>query len=647
MRKSSIKKAGRLLAVALVLTMLAACGPIAGPGGAGAGAGAGGGQQGRHGTVYAAEQVMRFVYATEMTNLNPFNSADSAANSDGNAPGTEGLTRRDNFGLRVPGLAHGWEMSADGLTWRFFIREGLQWVDHEMNPVGYLTADCFVAVMEWTLDPEMMSVNSHNFHPRIVNAYERWSGQIDDPSLVGFRAIDRYTLEIQLNDPVPYFLEIAGFQPAYRPKLEEHGRFYGTSNYTKLYIGPFVLTEFMPGHTRVWERNPFYWDAENVHLERAVGTMNAEAMALGHEMFRRGETDWAQITSDVVDSWMGDSEVAHIVNPGIPSHDFQWYFMFNFDPQFGPEHEPDNWRLAVNNEAFRQAVFWGIDSHRALLATDPFNAELYLSNTVTPRGFAIVDGTDFVDMAPLNRFHQYPNWLHYPERALQFRDQAVQELTAAGATFPIIMLMSYNPNTAGWASEVQVLAQQLVELLGADFIRPVIESGPTVDFLSAVRRQGQFAFMKGNNGFSVAPGDPSAWAFSFSRPDVDDSWIHWSSADGAETQAIRAEYQRLVDHARTFQTQSIERWQAFNYAEYHLIDHAIVRPFYTVGLGTFVTRYNLFEGFGGTGPQVGWVGRRMFEEPVTNEQWEAFHAEWQAERANRIANTPPIPIGTW
>jgi oligopeptide transport system substrate-binding protein len=219
--------------------------------------------------------------------------------------------------------------------WRFFIREGVMWVDHEMNPVGELTADCFVAVMEWVLNPEMPSVNHHNFQPRIKNAFEVWSGELDDVSQVGFRAVDTHVLEIELAFPVPYFLEMAGFIPAYRPFLEEMGRFYGTSNYTRLYIGPFVLTEFTPNFRRVWERNPFYWDVENVHLERVTGQFNAEALLLNHEMFRRGETDFAQITIDILDLWMNDADFSGFVNPGLPTFGFPWYFMFNFDPQFG------------------------------------------------------------------------------------------------------------------------------------------------------------------------------------------------------------------------------------------------------------------------------------------------------------------------
>jgi oligopeptide transport system substrate-binding protein len=516
-----------------------------------------------------------------------------------------------------------------------------------MNPVGELTADCFVAAMEWVLNPDNMSVNHHNYHPRIVNAYEFWQREIDDPNEVGFRAIDRYTLEIVLNDPVPFFLEVAGFQPAYRPFLEEHGMFYGTDNDRTLYIGPFVLTEFIPGHTRVWQRNPFYWDAGNVHLEQVIGIFNAEMTVLAHEMFRRGEIDWAQITSDIVDMWLADPELEPLVTPGIPDHSFQWYYMFNFNPQFGDDYEPDNWRLAVNNEAFRQAVFWGLDSHRALTTLDPFNAELYLSNTITPRGFAVVDGVDYVDMAPLSRFQEYPDWLFNPERALEYRDQAIAELTALGATFPIIMPMSYNPNTPGWPFEVQVVSQQLVGLFGEDFINPVIVTGPTVDFLTAVRRQGQYAFMKGNNGFSVAPGDPSAWAFAFSRHETDDSWIHWGSSGSAETQRILEEYRALIDHANTITTKSQERWQAFNEAEYFLLSHAIVRPFYTIGSGSFVFRYNPFESFGANSGALGWIGRRMLDEPLTLEQWTVYHTAWEEERARRIAETPAIPIGDW
>ena len=633
--KKLIKMAAAVLTIILGALAFAGCDTD----GAAGGAREGTGEFGPHGIEFAADQTLRFVYTTEATNLNPWSSADSDANWQASRHGTDTLLRRDRYEIVIPGLAYRFYMSEDGMTWHFHIRQGLQWVDHTITPVGYLTADCFVAVMEWVLNPYNMSPNTHNFTGSVLNALEFWQGEADLED-VGFRAIDRYLLEIELFRPVPYFIQLAPqFQPAYRPFLDEMGRFYGRCNESKLYIGGFVLTEFSPGFRRIWERNPYFWNAENVFLQRAVGQHNAEAALLAPELFRRGEVDYTFITSDIVDVWKADPETANIVNPGVPDHSFQWYFMFNFNPQFAAEFEPDNWEIAVNNTAFRQSIFWGINPLPALMTLDPFNAHLYLSNSITPRGFAIVDGVDFVDMEPLSRFHQYPNWLFYPERALRYRDQAIEELTAAGATFPIILYMRYNPNLAGWALEVQVVAQQLTELLGEDFIRPVIDTGPGVNFLAEIRFTGNYGFMKGNNGASPAPFDPAAWAFAFGWPDVPDSWIHWTYSTHPETMRIQQEYQALIDHAMTFTTRNLERWQAFNYAEYFLLDHAIVRPFYTIGSGYHVFRYLIFVGSGQP-----WEYLRMLTEPLTNEQWQGLHDDWQAGRAQAILDTPPIPI---
>ena len=626
---------------AAVLTVILGALAFAGCDGDGVGTDAreGTGVFGPHGVEHAAEQVFRFVYTAEATHLNPWNTADSLANSDAVTNGSCSLLRICEFGIiREPALAERFYMSEDGMTWHFHIRQGLQWVDHTITPVGYLTADCFVAVMEWVLTPENMSVNTHNFMPRVKNSEAFFRGEVGLEE-VGFRALDRYLLEIELEFPVPYFIHVAGFQPAYRPFLDAMGRRYGTCNETKLYIGPFVMTEFSPGFRRIWERNPYHWDAENVFIERAIGQHNAEAGLLAPELFRRGEIEFSQITSDIVDMWLADPVTGNLVNPGIPAIAFQWYFMFNFNPQFAAEFEPENWDIAVNNTAFRQSIFWAIDPLPALMTLDPFNAHLFLSNSISPRGHAIIDGVDFVDMEPLSRFHQYPNWLFYPERALRYRDQAIEELTAAGATFPIILYMRYNPGTPGWALEVQVVAQHLVELLGADYIRPVIETGSAVDFLGSVRRTGDYGFMKGNNG-NVAFGDPSSWVFAFRG--VDDSWIHWLQATGEETQRIRDEYFALLEYANTHTTAGLERWQAFNNAEYHLLSHAIVRPFYNSGgLSYWVYRFNPFAG---ARDFASWNGRILFTEPITNDQWQAFYADWRAGQAAAIAAQQPIPI---
>jgi len=588
------------------------------------------GQTGPHGLRYAKEQVVRRVYNTEVTKFAPFNNSDSATDWNFNALGTKGLLTTDKYGQIVPGLASSFEVSPDGTVYTFQIRQGLPYVDHTKKriPNSELTADDFVAVMEWVLDPTHLSPNAGSFNNYILNAEQYYKGEVGLDQ-VGFKATGKYTLQLTLKNPVPYFLSIASFMPVWRPFLEKQGILYGTELERTIFIGPYILTTFEPQYRRVYEKNPYYYNAKEVYIEKIIDTYNAESDLLGPELFLRGEIDWAAITSDILDMWMQNPDTKNFVCPGKPDPTYQYYYMFNFWPQFDSRFEPDNWNIAVNNEAFRQSLFWALDTYRALLTLDPYTPEVYLQSTITAKDFASVAGKDYVDFAPLKDFAHHPTWLFVPEKALAYKEQAVRELRAQGAKFPIKIYMTYNPNVASWPLEVQVVAQQLVELLGADYIEPVIETGPASNFNAEIRRAGKYAFLKGNNG-AVAPEDPESWVYAF-QPGM--NWNFIDKGTGAETQATYAKYVELVNKAKAITVKSEARYMAFAEAEAFLLSHAFVIPFYTDTDGYQVYRYNFWDGYG----QNGYEGRKVLADPMTGEQWKLLYADWQAGKQAAIA----------
>ena len=93
------------------------------------------------------------------------------------------------------------------------------------------------------------------------------------------------------------------------------------------------------------------------------------------------------------------------------------------------------------------------------------------------------------------------------------------ELTAEGATFPIKVLMKYNPSTTNWAEECAVVEQQMEGVLGTDFIDIIVEAGPSDSFLTQVRRSGDYAFMKCGWGADYA--DPETWTDPFYQAEGD------------------------------------------------------------------------------------------------------------------------------
>ena len=71
---------------------------------------------------------------------------------------------------------------------------------------------------------------------------------------------------------------------------------------------------------------------------------------------------------------MSNEDTAKLVSPTIKQTNYSFYFGFNFDPMFDEQYEPDNWRIAVNNENFRKSIYHGLDRIRALQVEFPNNA---------------------------------------------------------------------------------------------------------------------------------------------------------------------------------------------------------------------------------------------------------------------------------
>ena len=173
----------------------------------------------------------------------------------------EGLLRYDeNFEIE-PGLAERWELV--GTTATFWLRDDARWSNGEP-----ITAHDFVFSWRTTLDPAVGSQYSFIFYP-IKNAEAVNTGQMPLES-VGVRALDDHTLEVELEQPIAYLDKLVAFT-TYVPISEEfykatNGR-YGADANTMLYSGPFKMTSWVHGASLRFEKNPYYWDAENIHLD--------------------------------------------------------------------------------------------------------------------------------------------------------------------------------------------------------------------------------------------------------------------------------------------------------------------------------------------------------------------------------------------
>ena len=120
----------------------------------------------------------------------------------------EGLATRDKDNKIIPGVAESWDISEDGLTYTFHIRENAKWSDGKK-----ITAEDFVYSWQRAVDPITASEYAYQFEP-VLNAMDINSGKKPVTDL-GIKAIDENTLEVKLNAPTAYFLELAAFPTFY------------------------------------------------------------------------------------------------------------------------------------------------------------------------------------------------------------------------------------------------------------------------------------------------------------------------------------------------------------------------------------------------------------------------------------------------
>lgn len=595
------------------------------------------------GIAQADDSVYTILYSSEVSTLN-YLVTSSETEYEAAANCIDTLVEYDSQGQIKEGAATEWSYDEATKTWTFKLRDA-KWVDYTGAEVADVTAQDFVDAMKYQLTPEYESANVQNLFGIIENAEEYYNGMVYDGgadeegtvwekidfSEVGVKAVDDHTLTYTLAKDVPYFLSSLAYvlyMPAYGPQLEEYGKEFATSNDKMYYNGAYYLSEFAPQEQQVFTKNALNYDADNVFIENIQKIYNPEAETLGPEMVKRGEVDYSEINADLLDDWMNNEETSSLVSRSRYKTSFAYFYGFNFNPQFGEEYEPENWKLAVNNENFRKAMSAGLDRVKAISVSEPNSPELFLMNSITPATFTFnADGTDFTEVGKMAELAETFN----EEAALAARDAAVEELTAEGATFPVKVLMRYNPSTTDWDKECQVVEQQMEGLLGTDFIDIIIEAGPTDNFLTEVRRGGQYAFMKLNWGADYA--DPETWTDPFyegkdgSTYDGGYKYSFFSQAiaDGTAAADTVTEYFGLVDAAKAITTDVNARYEAFAEAEAYLIEHSLVVPF-SISVSPYIaTRLDVFEGqyapFGVS--NLRYKGQHVLDHYVTMEEYEA------------------------
>lgn len=609
------------------------------------------------GKALAKEQVVKTIYSDEISEWNYL--VPSSAGTWANYIDT--LVEYDNYGLCQPCLAESWTKSEDGCTWIFKIREGVKWQYYDGSEYGAdVKAEDWVTTIQYILDPSnaartadllFIFVGAEDYYDALAN------GQEADFSTVGVKAISEYELQFTLNSPISYFLSMLTYNwgyPTNADYLAEMGDSFGIDNQSFLYCGAFLCKDYEPESYRTDYANPLYWDKKNIHVERIERTYNAEASTLEAELYLRGEITTTDIPVSQLDAWMSDPEKSKLIRPSRSSA-YSYFFLFNFWPNFPEEYDADTWLKAANNENFRKSFYYALDRVAAVQVYDAYNPENFILNTITPKNFVAADGVDYTLLGDLAAFTTSEP--HDEAKALEYKEKAVEELTALGVTFPIKVYMPYNTGSSNQTNLAQVVQQQLTRVLGADYIDITIEGYPDTDYLNITRRAGNYSFMMSYWGPDFA--DPSTYCDPFV---IGQKYNYIYMADGMATKVGEGEggklgfdgnywkdskYDSMVNAAEEEAADLAKRYTDLANVEAWLIDQAYVIPLATLGATGYVaSNLNPFESqyapFGASDSRYKY--QYVYAEPFSTEEYNALMETWEAERAKRIAEAQEAGI---
>ena len=237
----------------------------------------------------AAERVLRLIAPSEVETLDP-HLRTWAAERIVTTMMLDGLTREDADGDPAPAGATAWDISADGRKYVFHLRPGAQFSDG--RPI---TADDFLYAFRRYVDPKTGSQSTSAIES-VLHARDCLSGKLP-PDALGVAASDDLTLVVTLSHPSPFFLNWATLLvPLERQVVERWGSAW-TEPGRMVSNGPFVLADFHRGGTIELVRNPRYWNAGAIQLDRIKLIVPANHHA-AQEMFAAGDIDEINLTDE-------------------------------------------------------------------------------------------------------------------------------------------------------------------------------------------------------------------------------------------------------------------------------------------------------------------------------------------------------------
>ena len=315
---------------------------------------------------------------------------------------SEGLLKRTPDGKPDPGIAEKWEVSPDGLKWTFHLRDA-KWSNGDP-----ITANDFKAAWIRGLDPKVASEYAYMLYP-IKNGELFNKGKVTADK-VGIKVVDPKTLEVTLESPTPYFADLVTFKtysPINEKFLKEAGEKFATEANQTISSGPYVMKKWVHDSEIKFEKNPNYWNKDNVKVDNITYKLIPDNSA-ALNAFKNKEVQVTNITAEQAREYEGKPELVKSKDGSV------WYILPNLKNKF------------LSNSKIRKAILLAVD--RDELVKSVLNGTGESARTFVPSGIGIKGiSKDFPEEVPTS-IEKYN-----PQKAKQLFAEGLKELGMTSA----------------------------------------------------------------------------------------------------------------------------------------------------------------------------------------------------------------------
>lgn len=455
------------------------------------------------------------------------------------------ITGKD--GTPAAAMAESYEMSEDGKQYTFHIQKNANWANGE--PV---TANDFVFAWRRLVDPATASEYSFMMEVAAVkNATAIIGGEMTTDQL-GVSAKDDKTLVVELDRPVPFFLNLMAFPsfcPINQKYCEEKGAQYALGADNLLCCGPFVMSAWeVGGTTYSIRKNPTYYNAAAIKLDGIdfqIIKDNQQTMLA----YENGQLDYVRLSGELITKYAKD--------PGFVAIEegFLWYLSPNVNPK-APEYS-----CGLENKNLRQAIALSFD--KDAICNDILKDGSIPANFAIPKKLAIgPDGKDFRDTTG--------TYLETDKaKAKEYWELAKKELGVSAVS--IELLFDDSDSTP----------------LVAQYLQSEIENnlpGVTITLKSQPKKS-RTELMQ-NREYQLGL---TRWGPDYADPMTYlDMWVTGSTYNYGEWS--NPEYDSLIEKSTTgeFSTDLTKRWAALQQAEKLVMDDVAIIPVYQKGSACMV-----------------------------------------------------------